>query len=107
MLEYDLSNTPIFASDSAIPVPNEAELFVFTLTLLLIHGVACTEIESQTIEFKPDELERIAACVEEEVPLFTRDMGVGQALRQRLSDFVGLRIANWPTESNGECAKPG
>jgi hypothetical protein len=90
MLEYNLTRTPIFSADCA--VPNEAEMFVITLALLLVHGVAFTEMGTQTLEFESNELEAIALCIEEEVPLFTRDLGFGQRLRKRLSDFVGLQI---------------
>lgn len=90
MLEYNLTRTPIFSADCA--VPNEAEMFVITLALLLVHGVAFTEMGTQTLEFKSSELEKVAVCIELEVPLFTRDMGLGERLRMRLADFVGLQI---------------
>lgn len=103
MLEYDLNGTAIFKSDSAAVVPTEAEMFVITLALLLVHKVAYSEMASQTLEFEEGELERVAVCIEEKVPLFTRDMGLGQELRQRLSDFVGLRISCVPLGAYDEC----
>ena len=103
MLEYDLTWTRIFSEDCA--VPNEAEMFVITLALLLVHRVAYSEMVSQTLQFEEGELEKVSVCIEEEVPLFTRDMGLGQALRQRLSDFVGLRILCVPLGGSDECSR--
>lgn len=99
MLEYDLTGTRIFSSDFA--VPNEAEMFVITLALLLVHGLAYTEMHGRSLQFEPGELENVASCIEQEVPLFTRDMGFGERLRMRLADFVGVRITCMPP-GNGE-----
>ena len=60
---------------------------------MLLHDVAYCELAEREIELTDADVENVAQCVEYRLPVFTRDLGSAFHLRQRLADFVGLRIA--------------
>ncbi len=92
MLQYDLTGTPLFEAETSAALPTEAEMFAITAALLLIHDVAFAELVLGEVELTDADVEPVAQCIEYRLPVFTRDVGAGQKLRERLADFVGLRI---------------
>ena len=101
MLQYDLTNTPLFAAESSITVPSDAEMFALTVALLVVHGSSYTDLAAHELEFCASDVERVAECIEYRLPMLLVDVRAGAALRDRLRDFVGLRIANLaPTDSH-------
>ena len=93
MLEYDLTNTAPFDSCSSAQLPTEAETLVITVGLLLIRDAAFSALDDSELVFHPNDLEILASCIEGPLAALARDFGQGQRLRARLTDFVGLRIA--------------
>ena len=46
MIQYDLSQTPLFNATSRIKAPNDAELFVVTAALLLVNQASYSELRT-------------------------------------------------------------
>ena len=93
MLQYDLTATQLFDAETRSALPTDGELFAITAALLLIQDVAYGELARQELELAVGDVENLAQCIEYRLPVFTRDVGCGHGLRQRLEAFVGLRIA--------------
>jgi hypothetical protein len=106
MLQYDLSGTRFFESETRLDLPTDAEVFAITAALLLMQDVAYGELASQELELTADAVENLAQCIEYRLAVFTRDVGGGHRLRQRLEAFVGLRIAGVVTCSMPDSRKP-
>jgi len=93
MLQYDLTGTRFFTAEACSALPSDAEIFAITAALLLLHDVAYCELAQRELELTDTDIENVAQCVEYRLPVFTRDLGSAAHLRQRLADYVGLRIA--------------
>lgn len=93
MLQYDLTETNLFHSDDRIQVPNEAELFAITVALLLVYKAAYTDLQNGEVSLNRSNLGDVAECIERRVPEFARDFGMPAAIRRRLEQLLGLRIA--------------
>ena len=106
MLQYDLTGTRFFESETRLDLPTDAEFFAITAALLLIHDVAYGELVSQGLELTADAVENLAQCIEYRLAVFTRDVGGGRQLRRRLRAFVGLRIAGVATCPMPDSRKP-
>jgi hypothetical protein len=94
MLQYDLTNTRFFDAESRGGLPNDAEMFAVTVALLLFHDAAYASLAEHEIVFAEADIAGVAECIEYRLPVFVRDVGRGSQLRQRLRDFVGLRVGS-------------
>jgi hypothetical protein len=92
MLQYDLTGTSFFEATSRDDLPTEAEMFVVTVALLMYHDVAYSSLAGHAISFQEVDLAGVAECIEYRLPFFASDLVRGRGLRERLRDFVGLRI---------------
>ena len=92
MVQYDLTQTPLFNATSRVKAPNDAELFVVTAALLLVNQASYSEIGRSEIMLTSANVEAVAACIEKRLPEFVRDVQVYATLRRRLADLVGMRI---------------
>lgn len=92
MLHYDLTATRLFDCVSRDQLPTEAELFVVTVALLLVRDLAYSEFARCEVVFLTEDLGAVADCLEYRLAPLAPDIGDGDSLRQRLSDFVGLRM---------------
>lgn len=93
MMQIDLTRTKLMRTDSAVRPPNEAEMFALTVALLLTNETGYSELNGFSLELTPETVREVAECIEYRTPAFTRDIGFGQELRQRLTELVGLRIS--------------
>lgn len=93
MLQYDLTETPLFGCESRAQLPTEAEMFVLTVALLLIRDAAYTDFAGIELRVAEEDISALAECIEYRVSPFTRDFGDAEHLRDRLRSFVGLRIS--------------
>jgi hypothetical protein len=105
MIEYDLTETRLFEADVPIRTPNDAEMFALTVALLLVNDAAYSDLRHIEVQLTQDSLHDVAECIEYRIPSFTRDLGAGEALRERLFDLVGLRICVLGHDC-GAAAKP-
>ena len=105
MLQYDLTSTRMFGQDRPT-LPTDAEMFAITAALLLMHDVAYRDLRQQEVELTGADVENVAQCIEYRLPTFTRDIGSGSELRDRLADFVGLRIGCVSTSDTNDCQRP-
>ncbi len=92
MIQYDLTQTPLFNATTGVKAPNDAELFVVTAALLLVNEASYSELGRSEIALSSDNVESVAACIEKRLPEFARDVQVHATLRRRLADLVGMRI---------------
>ena len=92
MLQYDLTRTEFFEATGKAQLPNDAEMFAITVALLLVHEAAYTELAKRELELTDADVECVAECIEYRLPVFVRDLGEGVELRERLRNFVGLRV---------------
>jgi hypothetical protein len=92
MMQYDLTETRLFAAETPIRPPNAAEMFALTVALLLVDDAAYSNLIYTDVQLAQESVNAVAECVEYRMPPFTRDLGFGDALRGRLADLVGLRI---------------
>lgn len=106
MLQYDLTGTQFFHAEARSAVPTDAEIFAITAALLLTQDVAYGELARKELELAVGDVENVAQCIEYRLPVFTRDVGCGHRLRQRLEAFVGLRIAGAAWATPHGTAKP-
>ena len=97
MLQYDLTGTAFFEADAQHRLPTDAEMFAITAALFLIRDASLSDLARRALEFTDTDVEEVAQCVEYRLPVFTRDIGCGYALRRRLEVFIGLRIAGAPS----------
>jgi len=93
MLQYDLTSTRLFESISIETIPTEAEVSALTVALLVIRGAAYSDLSACDFVIRMNEVEELALCIEVQLAAFTRDLGCGNQLRDRIRDFVGLRIS--------------
>ena len=106
MLQYDLTSTRLFDAETGAGVPTDAEIFAITAALLLIQDVAYAELACKELELAAGDVENVAQCIEYRLPVFTRDIGCGSELRDRLADFAGLRIGCLSTSDTDDCQRP-
>lgn len=92
MIQYDLTQTPLFNATTVVKAPNDAELFVVTAALLLVNEASYSELGRSEITLTSDNVESVADCIEKRLPEFARDVQVYATLRRRLADLVGMRI---------------
>ena len=91
-MQYDLTETRLFEADIPIRPPNDAEMFALTVALLLVNDSAYSDLNRTEVQLTQDSVNAVAECIEYRIPSFTRDLGAGEALRERLWDLAGLRI---------------
>jgi len=91
-LEWDLSDTPIARRDTAAKPPTEGELFALITGLLLLNGIAYRDLQIQDIVLHASEWEQLAQLMEYRLPEIASEFGDSQSLRERLREFVGIRV---------------
>lgn len=106
MLQYDLTDTRFFDAELRGSLPNAAEMFAITAALLLFHDVAYTSLAERELVFVEADIAGVAECIEYRLPVFVRDVGGGSQLRQRLRDFVGLRVGSTVLLRSHESSHP-
>ncbi len=92
MLQYDLTETKLFSSTSGLKAPTEAEMFVITAALLLVHEAAYSDLEGGEVALTHENADAVADCIEQRLPEFARDLQVVALLRKRLHHMIGMRI---------------
>jgi len=92
MLEYDLTDSRLFASQENAKPPSDAEMFVLTASLLLVYEAAYSDLIDGEMALTESNADAVVECIEERLPEFERDLGVQAVLRKRIQAFVGLRI---------------
>ena len=103
MLQYDLTGTQFFDAETRAGIPTDAEIFAITAALLLSQDVAYGELARRELQLAAGDVENVAQCIEYRLPVFTRDIGCGSELRDRLADFAGLRIGCLSSSDPSEC----
>lgn len=93
MLQYDLTHTQLFDASTRAALPSEAEMFVMTIALLLVRDLAFNDLGPCELELRSEDLTAVAECIEYRVSPLGRDFGDPESLRNRLREFVGLRIS--------------
>ncbi len=93
MLQYDLTHTRLFESPTRTNLPSDAELFVVTAALLLINEASYSRFEQEVLALTAANVDAVAACIEQRLPEFARDLEIRATLRRRLADLVGIRIS--------------
>ena len=107
MLQYDLTETRLFDCVSREALPTEANMFVLTVALLLVREAAYTDLARTELCVCDEDVPALAECIEYRLSPLARDFGDPERLRNRLRDFVGLRIAGLAAIAAGRSAKPG
>lgn len=67
-------------------------MFALTAALLLLYDASYSELAKQTIEFAREDVEPVAQCIQYRLPSLLRDVGVEVDFRERLGQFVGIRL---------------
>lgn len=93
MMQVDLSRTSLMRADLSVRTPSEAEMYALTVALLLTNDTAYSELGESGLELTEEAIRNVAECIEYRTPAFTRDVGFGKELRERLTELVGLRIS--------------
>lgn len=93
MMQVDLTKTKLMQPDSSVRPPSEAEMFALTAAMLLANDLAYSDLDDSDLQLTEEAVRSVAECLEYRLPAFTRDLGFGEGLRQRLSQLVGLRIS--------------
>lgn len=106
MLQYDFTDTRLFDAPSRTMLPNDAEMFVITAALLLVHEAAYTELNDGELALSASNVEAVAQCIETRLPEFARDLQRLGTLRERLADFVGMHVAGSGPNENSPFQKP-
>jgi len=106
MLQYDLTQTALFESVSREELPSEAEMFVLTVSLLLVRDSAYSNLEEHEMGISDEDVAALAECIEYRLSSLARDFGDPHQLRDRLRRFVGLRIGAALPDAQTCCAKP-
>lgn len=101
MLHYELAGTALLRSD--VPPPTESEMYVFTVALMLEKDCSYSSLEDSELRLESASVEAVANRIERQLSIFTRDVGHGERLRSRLSEFVGMRIANFTPRNHAAC----
>ena len=107
MLQYDLTTTRLFDATSRAELPNEGEMFAVTVALLFVREAAYADLRECDLILTPTDVEEIALVIETNLSSFARDLGGPDRLRDRLSQFVGLRIGctSVPTRTEGRAKR--
>ena len=92
MLQYDLTHTSLFDAATRVSLPSEAEMFAMTIALLLVHDLAYNDLAQSELELRNEDLTAVAECIEYRLCPLGHDFGDPETLRNRLREFVGLRI---------------
>jgi hypothetical protein len=92
MLQYDLTQTPLFDSVSREELPTEAEMFGLTVALLLVRDAAYGDLVETELLVSEEDITALAECIEYRLSPLARDFGAPDRLRHRLRWFVGLRV---------------
>lgn len=92
MLQYDLTGTRLFNATSREQLPTDAEMFSLTAAFLVLRDAAYSDLNECELILSLKDVEDFAHCIEMRLPSFIRDLGRDQLLRERITDFVGLRI---------------
>ena len=106
MLQFDLTNTRLVDANSDTPFPTEAETFVITVGLLLVHEAPLSALRESDLVFRSSDAEALALCIEGPLAALAPDFGAGQALRDRLTDFVGMCISDLSPQHHGPQRAP-
>lgn len=93
VLQYDLTETKLFDAGPDARLPSDAELFAITVALLLVHEAAYSDLYGGEVALTGASFDPVVECIEQRMPEFVRDFGTPAALRRRLAELVGLRIA--------------
>lgn len=99
MLQYDLTRTSLFYAADRASLPSEAEMFAITAALLLVRDMAFNDLRQSELELGNDDLAAVCECIEYRLRPLGLDFGDPEELRNRLREFVGLRIV-------GEIGRP-
>jgi len=91
-LEWDLSETPIGRRNIAAKAPTEGELFVLVTGMLLMHGIAYCDLQVRDVVLHESEWEQLVEIMEYRLPEIASEFGDSQSLRERLREFVGIRV---------------
>jgi len=92
MLQYDLTETRLFANLENAKPPSDAEMFVLTVSLLLVYEAAYSDLINGEMALTESNADSVAECIEQRLPEFARDLEVKAVLRKRIQALVGLRI---------------
>ena len=92
MLQYHFTSTRLFESESRNDLPSDAEMFVITAALLLVHDAAYADLACHDLQLSDEAVNALVECIEYRLHPLARDFGDTEHLRRRLQDFVGLRI---------------
>jgi hypothetical protein len=57
MIQYDLTQTPLFATTSRVKAPNGAELFVIAVALLLVNQASYSQLARVEFTLTRDKVE--------------------------------------------------
>ncbi|RJO66277.1 MAG: hypothetical protein C4523_13075 [Myxococcales bacterium] len=106
MLQYDLTQTALFESASREELPTEAEMFILTVSLLLVRDAAYSDLEEREMGVADEDVAALAECIEYRLSTLACDFGDPDRLRDRLRRFVGLRIGQNSPDAQTRCAKP-
>lgn len=101
MLQYDPTDTPLFDVDDSLPT--EAEMFIFTVMLMLVKNFPYSSLEDIELRLDGASVERVAICIERQLSNFTRDVGHGERLRRRIRAFVNMRVASMSRSRDLKC----
>lgn len=92
MFAYDLTNTLIARSDSAIRPPNQSELLAITVALLTYENRGLGDLAGGPVILTNRNRRRVAELIEERTPSLAREFGDPMRMRRRLNQLVGLEI---------------
>jgi hypothetical protein len=92
MIEFDLSMTPLAAKPFRAGVPDDFELMILLVALLLRHDRSLSDLKSKPLCFAPSDLEPVARVIETNLTPVARDYGSQECLRERLRWWVGIRV---------------
>ncbi len=92
MLQWDLSDTPLAASDTSGRVPTEGELLAMMVALLMHEDVTYDDLKHRVLTLHDENLAQIIEIFEYRLPELAREFGSSDELRQRLTELVGIRV---------------
>ncbi len=92
MLQWDLSDTPLAASDTPGRVPTEGELLALMVALLMHEDVTYNDLRHRVLVLHDENRAQIIEIFEYRLPELAREFGAGDQLRQRLIELVGIRV---------------
>ncbi len=107
MLQYDLTETRLFDCVSHEDLPSDADMFVLTVALLLVRDAAYTDLARSEMRVLEEDVPALAECIEYRLSSLSRDFSDPERLRNRLRNFVGLRIVGLAPIAARRTGKPG